>query len=190
MENTIFRKDTTMRLSCRAGDYLMWCGFKGMFSSNDPYTINDLWQLSDGDFVTITNRQVDLPPWFELHPTEVSGSLVPWMMKKLDSGYQTGEIVDAPNIWRAFTGDRLVWVGKQRQGLDFDNGVLSVYTFNANAAIVGEPFTDFEGLPTFGGFNQEEQSEESIVLVRNGWNAISALGTPRAVNASEKWTIG
>jgi len=190
MKDIIFGKDHTVRLSCRAGDYLLWCGFNGMFSPKDnQYSINDIWQLSDGDFITITNRQVDLPSWFELHPLEVSGPLVHWMMKKLDSGYQPSEIVDVPNVWRAFTGDRLVWVGKQRPGLEFDNGILSVFTFGENVAIIGEPFTDFEGLPAFGGFNQE-QSKENIALVRKGWNTILSLETPRSVNAGSNWTLG
>ncbi len=191
MTHTIFRKDTTVRLSCRAGDYLLWCGFKGIFSpENDQYTVNDLWQLSDGDFITITNRQVDLPSCFELHPLEVSNSLVYWMKEKLDSGYQPRDIVDGPNIWRALAGDRLVWVGKQRPGIEFDNGVLSVITFDENAAIIGEPYSVNDGFPSFGGFDQEQQSEEDIMLCRNGWNAVLRLGVPRSASADGKWTIG
>jgi hypothetical protein len=189
MNDTIFGKDSTVRLSCRTGDYMLWCRFNGVFSpKNDQYSINDVWELSDSDFITITNRQVDLPSWFELHPTEVSGSLVYWMMKKLDLGYQPREIVNAPNIWRAFTGDRLVWVGKQRTGLEFDNGIISIFTLNQNAAIIGEP-SDYERLSTFGGFNNE-QSEENIKLVRNGWNAVASLETPRSANANGQWTLG
>ncbi|GJQ58450.1 MAG: hypothetical protein D8M57_14525 [Candidatus Scalindua sp. AMX11] len=180
MEHTIFGKDTTIRLSCRTGDYLSWFGFKGIFSPEyDQYKINDTWQLTDGDFVTITNRQVDLPCWFELHPLEVSGSLVYWMQSKLDSGYQPGEIVKRPNIWRALTGDRLVWVGEQRQGVEFNNGVLSVITFSENAAIIGESYSDFDGFPRF---DQEEQRQEDMKLCRNGMNAILELGTPRSVS--------
>ena len=191
MTHTIFGKDTTIKLSCRAGDYLLWCGFKGIFSpENDQYTVNDIWQLTDGDFVTITNRQVDLPSWFELHPLEVFNSLVCWMKKKLDSGYQPGEIIDGPNIWRALAGDRLVWVGEKRQGVEFNNGVLSVITFSENAAIIGEPYSDYDGFPHFGGFDQQKQSQEDMILCRNGWNAISELGTPRSASADGKWTIG
>ena len=191
MEHTIFRRDTTIRMSCRAGDYLLWCSFKGIFSpENDQYTVSDLWQLKDGDFVTITNRQVDLPSWFELHPLEVSNSLVYWMQRKLDSGYQPGDILDGPNIWRAFAGDRLVWVGKQRQGVEFDNGVLSVITFSQNAAIIGEPYSYYEGFPHFGGFDQQAQPKEDIMLCRKGWNAISELGTPNSASADGKWVIG
>jgi hypothetical protein len=191
MKNIGFGRDSTVRLSCRAGDYLIWCGLKNIFASRkNQYAINDVWQLSEGDFITITNRQVDLPPWFELHPLEVSGRLVYWMMKKLDAGYKPGEIIDGPNIWRAFEGDRLVWVGKKRQGVEFDNGVLGVYTFNESAAIIGEPISIQEEFPCFGGFDQEQQSEEDMMLCQNGWNAIMGLEAPRNVNIDGKWTIG
>ena len=191
MTHTTFERNMTIRLSCRKRDYLLWCGFKGIFSSeNDQYTVNDIWQLKDGDFVTITNRQADLPSWFELHPLEVSNSLVYWMQRKLDSGYQPGEITDGPNIWRVLAGDRLVWVGEQRQGVDFDNGVLSIITFSENAVIIGEPYSDYDGFPHFGGFDQQEQSKEDMMLCRNGWNANVKLGTSRSASADGKWTIG
>jgi hypothetical protein len=191
MEQKIIGKDLTTRLSCRAGDYLIWCGCKGLFASQkNQYDINDIWQLSDSNFVTITNRQVDLPSWFELHPLEVSGSLVYWMKKKLDSGFEAGEIIEGPNIWRVLAGDRLVWVGKKRSGLDFEIGVLSIFTFNENAVIIGEPFSESDGLPSFGGFDEAKQSMEDINLCRNGWEAMLKLGAPRIVSADNKWTIG
>ena len=60
------------------------------------------------------------------------------MQRKLEAGYKPNDIVDNSHIWRVFAGDRLVWVGKQRSGMECDNGVLSIFTFNENAAIVGE----------------------------------------------------
>ncbi len=108
------------------------------------------------------------PSWFELHPLEVSNSLVYWMQRKLDSGYQPGDIIEGANIWSALVGDRLVWVGKQRQGVEFNNGVISVITFSENAASIGEPYPDYEGFPHFGGFDQQEQSKEDMMLCRNG----------------------
>lgn len=191
MKPIIFQSDTTLRWSCRAGDYVMWCGFKGIFSPKGrEYSINDLWQLKDGDFITITNRQSDLPTWFELHPLEVSGSLVYWMQKKLKSGYQPGDIIDGPNIWRILTGDRLVWVGKPRPDIESNNGVLSIITFEENAIIIGEPYSEHDGLPYFGGFEQQDQSKEDKLLCRNSLIAASELGIPYSATAGGKWTIG
>ena len=191
MKHTIFRQDTTIRLSCRTGDYLLWCRYKGGFSQkNDQYEINDIWQLSDGDFITITNRGIDLPSWFELHPLEVSNSLIYWMQRKLEAGYKPNDIVDNSHIWRVFAGDRLVWVGKQRSEVECDNGVLSIFTFNENAAIVGESYMNCGDVSHFGEFDQERQSEEDIILCRTGWNAILKLGSPRSASANGEWKIG
>jgi len=189
--HTRFGKDTTIRLSCRAGDYLLWGGFNGIAEPADNlYSINDLWQLADGDFVTITNRYVDLPPWFDLHPLETSGSLAQRLYGSSISVDQTlGEICDGPNIWRVSVGDRLVWVGKKRSGVEFDNGVLSVITFNEHALVIGEPITLEDGLPGFGGFVQQEQSPESLMLGRRGWEAVKGLGLPHEVNEG-RWTLG
>lgn len=191
MEHTIFRKDTTFKWPCRSGDYIIWFRCNGIFSpKGDQYSVNDVWQLKDGDSITLTNRRVDLPSWFELHPLEVSGSSVSWMMKKLKSGYEPKEIIESSNIWRAMMGDRLVWVGKPRHGVESNNGILSIVTFNKNAIIIGEPFAEYDGLPVFGGFDLKKQPKDDLLLCRNGYHAVSKLGTPRSVSAGGKWTIG
>ena len=191
MDSIIFRSNTTLMWPCQSGDYIIWCRCNGIFSSKGgQYSVNDVWQLKDGDSITLTNRRVDLPSWFELHPLEVSGSLVNWMMKKLDSGYEPKEIIKSSNIWRVMTGDRLVWVGKPRPGIESDNGILSIVTFNKNAVIIGEPFADYDGLLHFGGFDLKKQPKEDLLLCQIGYHAVSKLGTPRSITASYKWTIG
>ena len=70
-----FQRDMTVRWPCRSGDLLIWSRVKNVFASPD-IRILDVWTMREGNFVTITNRLADLPPWFELHPTEVCGSLV------------------------------------------------------------------------------------------------------------------
>ncbi|MEI7523434.1 MAG: hypothetical protein WCJ95_03845 [Mariniphaga sp.] len=187
---TILGKDSTTRLSCRTGDYLLWCSFKGIFSPpNNQYDINDIWQLSDGDSVLITNRQVDLPSWFELYPNEVAGKLVLWMQNKLSSGFKPDEIIYAANIWRSFSGDRLVWVGKERPGTESKNGVLAVFTFTENMAIIGQSKSDVDDFSQFGGFDQNNQSAEELALCQKGWTAAVSLESPRSAAADDKWTI-
>ncbi|HKL83299.1 MAG TPA: hypothetical protein VJ879_12365, partial [Desulfobacter sp.] len=116
-----FSSDTTLRWACRRGDYIVWAKSPGIFSSlNNEHKIADIWELQDGNFVTITNRQVDLPDWFDLHPLEVSGSLSYWMQKRLDEGYEPEEPIDGPNLWRVFAGDRIFWVGSSRGGVHSD----------------------------------------------------------------------
>ena len=134
-----FASDTTLRWACRAGDYVLWARFQGMFSrEGEEYQIADLWELRDGNFVTITNRHQDLPEGFDLHPLEVSGSYVRWMMKRLDDGDEPQEPIDGQNIWRVFAGDKLLWVGNRRGTEHSDNGVLGLLEFRTNALIYGD----------------------------------------------------
>lgn len=89
-----------------------WVRCKGLFAPpGQQFGVRDVWQMKDGDYLTITNRWQDLPPWFDLHPLECSGALCDWMQKKLREGYEPEEPVEGPNIWRLSAGDRLAWVG-------------------------------------------------------------------------------
>jgi len=191
METKIFQADTTVRLSCRSGDYLMWVRFRGLVAGErHQFGIQDLWQLKDGNFITITNRREDLPPWFELHPLETSGLLVYWMQKKLKEGHKPSAPVDVPNIWRVFAGDRLAWVGHSRPDMKGDNGILTVFDFRENALVIGtssEYSMDFE---MFGGFDTLSEDHEGVRLCRRGWRAACHLGIPRVIGSDGRWTIG
>jgi hypothetical protein len=48
--------------------------------------------------VTITNRWLDLPGRFTLHPLEVANRAAYEMMKRLNEGYRPTEPMDGPNI--------------------------------------------------------------------------------------------
>jgi hypothetical protein len=186
-----FNSDTTLRWACRTGDYILWARFQGVFSPpGDEYKIADIWELVDGNFVTITNRLSDLPDWFDLHPLEVSGPFVLSMQKRLNDGYNPQEPIDGPNLWRLFAGDRLVWVGPDRKGVDSENGVLGLVDFRENALVYGEPFDISDGFPSFGGFDQGKPSPGGVRLCRDAWKALSRLGLPRTAAADNKWNIG
>jgi hypothetical protein len=187
MEPNLFLADTTIRWSCRLGDCLIWCRCNIFGDENQLPKVMGLWVMQDGNFVTITNRRYDLPSWFELHPLEVSGSLVPWMQEKLNSGYDPPDPVDRLNLWRIFAGDRLVWVGPSRPDLKGDEGVLALVDFRENALVVGEPHNPSTGL--FGGMGKRVTAEEAQ-RCRNGILAVSRLGIPRVVAAGYKWTLG
>ena len=62
-----------------------------------------------GAFVTITNRWQDFPAWFDLHPTEVTNSLMGWMRSRIEARDYPEEPIEGPNIWRVQGGDRIVW---------------------------------------------------------------------------------
>lgn len=109
-----FKSETTIRWECMLDDFIIWVspgGFLDAVADKSSVSIVDIWQLRDNDFVTITNKLEDIPVWFELHPTEVSGKLCRWMTNKLNSGYEPKDIMDAFYLWRIRAGERLVWVG-------------------------------------------------------------------------------
>jgi hypothetical protein len=83
----------------------------------------------------VTSRIEDLPEWFELHPTEVSGFAACSMtQKKLARGYKPGEPLYGPNLWRVLTGDRIVRI---RIG-DAETGNQTLVAFKSNALVFGE----------------------------------------------------
>jgi hypothetical protein len=185
-----FDSDMTLRWACRAGDFVFWARFQGIFSPpGDEYKMADIWELRNGNFVTITNRRSDLPVWFDLHPLEVSGSLLGWMQRRLDEGYDPPEPIDGPNLWRVFGGDRIVWVGPSRGGVLSENGVLELVDLRENALVYGEPLDLSGEFPTFGGFDREPSSEGAR-LCRAGWDALNRLGIPRTAAADDEWRIG
>ncbi len=180
-----FDLSMTLRWACREGDFVFWAKFQGIFSSpGHEYRIADIWELKNGDFITITNRYSDLPDWFDLHPTEVSRPSVSRRKEQIC----LEELIEAPNIWRVFAGDRVVWVGLSRPGIMSENGVLELVDFRENALIYGEPL-DFSGeFPTFGGF-ERKISIEGGRLLRAGWDALNRLGIPRIAAVDDQWSI-
>lgn len=179
---TRFTSDMTLRWACRAGDYVLWARFQG-----DGYTIADIWELRDGNFVTLTNRVADLPVGFDLHPLEASGRLLGWMQRKLVAGYNPEAPMEGPSLWRVFAGDRVVWVGPRRAGVEFAGGILSLVEFRANALVYGEPV---ELDSWFGGFETAEQPPEAAKLCNTGWEAVQGAGIPRVAAADRQWCIG
>jgi hypothetical protein len=54
-----FDRDTTTRWASRGGDCLLWGRLRGLFSPLDrAYSLADIWELHDGDFVTLTGMHL------------------------------------------------------------------------------------------------------------------------------------
>ena len=88
-------------------------------------------------WVTITNRWQNFPPWFDLHPLEVSGQFIPWMKERMEARDYPEEPIDGPNIWRVKGGDRVVWVGLPRSEQTSVDGVLGIVDCRAAVAVLG-----------------------------------------------------
>lgn len=186
-----FTSNMTLRWSCRRGDFLIWFRLVDPFAA-PPYglSIVDVWEIRDGDFVTITNRVEDLPSWFELHPTEVCDSLAYRMLEKLKKGYQPKEIIQGPNIWRLRAGDRLAWVGKRRSGIQGKGHVLAVLDISDCALAIGETnlAQSVEEAFTFGSLTQENQTADQIAMCHEAVRFVGDMGAPRTFG--EGWALG
>jgi hypothetical protein len=121
-----FELDMTLRLPCRAGDFLLWFGYPDILSGPEAIQCFDLWEMGDGHHLLVTNRLQDLPPWFRLHPTEVCDSFVYKMMDKVEKGDYPSEPMNGPNLWRLKSGDRVAWVGAERPDRRSVNGILAI----------------------------------------------------------------
>ncbi|SRR6266496_3119017 len=182
-----FDDDLTIRWSCRAGEFVLWVGTDSFLTSDQEsaWEIRDFWPMRDGDFVTITNRWSDLPIWFELYPTEASGSAVYKMMDKLKAGHQPKEPMHAPNIWRVKAGDRLAWVSLERHG----DPVREILVFETCALASGENSTlDFDWPVHFAEPNEKDLSPATAAAMRAGFKAAVGLGVPRVF--AEEWRLG
>lgn len=182
-----FAGNSTIRWSCRRGEYVLWLAADSPFSGRGAcsWAVQDFWQLRDGDFLTITNRWADLPSWFELHPLEVSGDAIPQMMKRIQAGYEPREPMDGPNLWRVLAGERLVWVTVDSS----EAPVKAILDVRAGALVVGES-TAPPSLPTpfFGAPESESLSEDAARAFRAASVAVAGLGAPREFDP--EWRFG
>jgi len=183
----------TLRLEVAPNDHILWVRWSNPFSSAKEVTICDLWEMREGDAVSITNRIEDLPPWFELHPLEVSGYRACLMMeKKLAAGYKPMERTEGPNLWRTMTGDRLVWV-RETESLD-EYPVQALVEFKANALVFGERLihtNDLVWFQTFGATLERPPGADSLRRMNLGLDEVRALGSPREIaDIGSGWRIG
>ena len=188
---TCFDSDMTIRWSCRKGDFLAWFRWKNLFADAEHgVDMRDVWEMRAGDFVTITNRTDDLPPWFKLHPTEVCNRLAYSMMEKLKKGYRPGEIMDGPNLWRFRAGDRLAWIGEPRTGMQSHGNVLVVLDFVESALAIGETTRNqtMEEAIAFGSLTPQGEAPENVAKVREAVAIVREMGTPRTL--ATDWQLG
>jgi len=179
-----FPRDATLRWSFRRGDFLIWFRCQDLFtSSNGNIRPLDMWEMRDGDYVTITNRGDDLPTWFELNGEEVTERFL-----RGSSRATAVEVMDGPNIWRAQTGDRLVWVGEARWDLTPVAGMLSILECDECALALGETTRETTMWDIFGSISQDGLSDADIARCHVAVKAMAALGYPRSI--STEWLFG
>jgi hypothetical protein len=184
----VLQSDMTERWSCRQGDFVLWVRSDNPFAL--AFSIGDVWELRDGDYVTITNRIPDLPPWFELQPSEASNAAAYEMIKKLENGFEPNGTVDGPNLWRACAGDRLVWVGPSRPPTHGED-LQRIIDFREDCLVFAESSRpDFTPLDLMA-ITEGVHSPEAQNRCRSGYDAACALGIPTTmiIDRSE-WSLG
>jgi hypothetical protein len=176
-------RNFTARWTCQRGDYLLWLRRGNpLEGKREEPTVLDVWSICNEVLVTITNRWQDFPPWFDLHPLEVSGQFIPWMKERMEARDYPEEPIDGPNIWRVKGGDRVVWVGLSRSEQPSVDGVLGIVDCRAAVAVLGD---DPDSLFPFMKF---EQSPGAIALCTAGLEAERSLRFPRVYDF--EWRLG
>lgn len=188
-----FGKDTTIRWNCEAGDLVAWVPCPSLLGSGNEFTFSDIWEMRDGDCITISNRPEDFPAWFKLAPSEVSGPRVCELVEKLNSGeIKATEPVQAANVWRLPAGARLLWMGVKRPGystFEGAHGVLQLLDFCENALVVGEsPSMGWEAFSLFGALTKQSPSAEVRATCGSARELVRQLGVPNMM--AVEWSIG
>jgi hypothetical protein len=182
-----FGADKTVRWPCRVGEFVLWVSIDSFLFLNSSrpsiWTIRDFWQMREGDFVTISNRWPDLPPWFELHPSEVEHAAALEMAKRLNAGYQPRQPLARPNIWRVPTGDRLIWVTTN----DPNQPVREILNLGACALVIRENTTP-EVMNNLVTLTEDHLAPAQAIAMRTGFDAAVSLGAPREFAA--EWKFG
>ena len=186
-------RDTTLRWSFRAGDFLFWMRWNDLWAASaepvPPPNILDFWEMQDGYFATITNREADLPACFELHLTQVRDLLGCRMMAKIESGYEPpDEGMDGANLWRLRSGDRVAWVGEARLGQQAVQGILAILDCLANALLIGETsrhLTPME-FATFGAPSKARPTQEELAWGHAAAKASQIMGCPRTYDTERQ----
>ena len=183
------RRDTTLRLPCRRGDFLLWLGYRGIFSGPEAVQCYDMWEMRDGSHLTITNRLEDLPPWFKLHPTEICDSFVYKMMAQVEKGDYPSQPLNGPNLGRLKSGDRVAWVGAERPDRRSVNGILAILDCRESALAVGDAAWDsLEEFAGFGAPTTPEMKPDDVARCQAAVNAVKRLGLPR--EWAPEWRLG
>lgn len=163
-----FAADSTLRMACREGDLMIWFRGRDWLNGSPKIPPRDTWSIKNGDFVTLTNRLVDIPKWIEM---------------------SAGPDSDGSNIWRVCIGDRIAWVGPARPGQPAtDDEVLSIVAFDACALVIGEGnWKSVDDAMSFGISAQQSPSEAERRRGRAAFQMVRKMGIPLEV--STEWRV-
>ncbi len=181
----VLHRGSTIRLSCRAGDYILCVKFSPIPRRNMEFGLDRIWKMGNNDTVTITNRFEDLPDWFELMPSEIAADSVFPMKEKQSRRYRAEHSMEKPNVWRMLAGDKIVWVGTDDRYL-IGRSKTAIVDIKYNAVVIGESKNLDEA--TFGQFDGNALGAVAFERLQMGFQAAKDLGFPWHV--PEQWSFG
>lgn len=154
---------------------------------NTTPEVLDFWIMNGGEIFSITNKEEEFPPGFELHYTEARKAHAHTVARRIKERGHPGEVMHSLNIWRVKAGDRVVLIGERSW---LDGGVmLHVHDFSECALVFwmhddGEWPTVEEMIELGSKQGQEPQISWGKVAVQK----VIAMGTPSSI--AEDWRLG
>jgi hypothetical protein len=178
----------TIRLSCGEGEFLLWlrpsASWRGEVGQSG-WAICGIWEMLDGDAITITNRAEDLPAWLEVSTSDVCDIPALKMNQRLTANYRPTEQTKASAIWRGRTGDRLI----AGSTLDVERPVREIIELKACMIVSGEsaqmPINDCW---EFGAPDGNRMSDVASNAMSAAFQAAISLGVPAEV--AREWKFG
>jgi hypothetical protein len=156
----------------------------------DAIKIRCLWQMKDGDYLTITNRTQDMPGYFSLHPTEVCNSLAYRVLEQYNKTKLPARPISAPMLLRPKTADRLLQARllstESPWGCDF----VAALALRNSALVVGETVRtrSLEEMSTYGSLADPHNMDIVNAVGMAAKNYVVKMGDPREFD--EEWKIG
>ena len=155
--------------------------------AGDKPEILDYWQMKGTSVLQITNKDDELPPGFELHPTEVCNELAQKMVAKMKSGWKPKEIIHYPSVWRVRAGDRVAIIG-ERPHLE-DAMFCGLFEFSESALVywlwLGGQLPTIEEITCAVPQEGDKQCEEWMM---RAYSKVRSMGVPNTF--AEDWSLG
>ncbi len=145
-------------LPMRRGDALVWLRNEAGFASSADYRPLDIWFLGGGETVHLALRSNRLPPWYDLHPTEMAGILAHRYHHEPDSPPPV-EPLEGPGIWKVRAGDKLLLVLVPRPTTGVPGGMCCVFDFMDNCMVWATDADSRQPDPSFASVPISPESE-------------------------------
>jgi len=166
-----------------AGDLVMH--FRTSLWTITPEVL-DFWIMDGKEIFTITNKEEEFPPGFELHHSEARNAHAYTVSGRIKERGYPGEVMHSLNIWRVRAGDRIVLIGERPWQ---DGGVLfSIYDFSECALVYwmcGDgDWPQFEKMVEHGS---KQSQEPQISWGKEAVRKVIAMGLASSI--AEDWRL-